>query len=220
MAEGVGKGVGDMHGKKLGRMLGVGEVEKRKAVVAVDPGHGGRDPGAVCAGVREADVNLAVARVLAELLRARGYAVVMTRGEEEDGLSLEERCRVANEAGARCFVSVHCNSAGGVAAGRACGVESWHYEGSERGRRLAGMVQARLAAVTGARDRGVKASRALAVLKGTRMPAVLVECGFLTNAAERMLLGTPGYRQAVAGAIAEGVDEYLRNEGEVEGQDA
>jgi len=216
----VAEGVGKMLGIKLGKMLGMGEDEKRKVVVAVDPGHGGRDPGAVCAGVREADVNLAVARVLGELLRAREYEVVMTRESGEDVPGLEERCRVANEVGARCFVSVHCNSAGGVAAGRACGVESWHYEGSERGRRLAGMVQGRLAAVTGARDRGVKGSRALAVLKGTRMPAVLVECGFLTNAAERMLLGTPGYRQAAAGAMAEGVDEYLRNEGEVEGQDA
>lgn len=194
--------------------------------VVVDPGHGGKDPGAVAGEVREADVNLAVGLVVRDLLRARGYRVAMTRERAEDGPSLEERCRVANEAGngagAKCFVSVHCNSAGdaggargagdeeGAGAGRASGVECWHMEGSGRGRRLAGLVQGRLVAVTGARDRGVKGSRALAVLKGTRMPAVLVECGFLSNRAERMLLGTPGYRQAVAGAVAEGVDEFLR----------
>lgn len=184
--------------------------------VVVDPGHGGKDPGAVCGDVREADVNLAVGLVLAELLRARGYGVTMTRIEEGQHVGLDERCRIANRSEARCFVSVHCNSEGEAGAGarKASGVECLYMEGSERGKRLAELVQRRLVAVTGARDRGVKTRQGLAVLRGTSMPAVLVECGFLSNAAERMLLGTPGYRQAVAGAVAEGVDEYLRPDGE------
>lgn len=186
--------------------------------VVVDPGHGGKDPGAMWGEVREADVNLAVGRVLAELLRARGYGVVMTRTEEGQDVGLEERCRIANGTEARCFVSVHCNSAGGpetgAGAGKASGVECLYMEGSKRGRRLAELVQVRLVAVTGARDRGVKARKGLAVLRGTKMPAVLVECGFLSNTVERMLLGTSGYRQAVAGAVAEKLDEYLRIDSE------
>jgi len=90
--------------------------------VVVDPGHGGRDTGAIGPhGVREKDVALAIARALAQRLRALGFTVILTR-KDDSYVSLDERTRIANQARADLFVSVHCNAA---RRRTLSGVETW-----------------------------------------------------------------------------------------------
>jgi len=169
--------------------------------IAVDAGHGGRDPGASSNGVLEKHVALEVARAVAENLREAGHVPLMTRhGDRYHDLAL--RASHANRHRADRFVSIHCNAAGNP---EAHGLETWCYNGSLRGRGLACEVQASLLlALRGVRDRGVKEAN-FAVLRLTTMPACLVELGFITNEAERARLADPTWRAKAARAIAQGV---------------
>ena len=183
------------------------ETKAQVRVVALDPGHGGVDPGAVRDGVLEKDVNLDVARTVGELLVKRGYRVVATR-EADVAVALAERVQIAARAGADILVSVHCNA---VEDEGPQGVETWHQEGDVGGKALAGAVQARVVAITNAKDRKVKATAGgIYVLRWVGRPAALVEMGFLSNATERRLLSSAPYRQSLAGAIVEGIEEYYR----------
>jgi N-acetylmuramoyl-L-alanine amidase len=86
----------------------------KRPTLIVDAGHGGKDPGAVVKGVREADVNLAVAKLLRVELEAKGYRVLLTR-ETDVYLTLAERPRFASDSGGALFISLHCNSIAGTA---------------------------------------------------------------------------------------------------------
>lgn len=177
--------------------------------IAIDPGHGGSDPGAVGpAGSREADVTLAVGRNLQALLVAVGNDIVMTRNSDTDvappgaaaRLELEARCGVVNMAGADLFISIHCNAADRPDAS---GTETWYYGA---GHRLAAAIQRRLATL-GLDDRGVKQGD-FYVLKYTDMPAVLVELAFISNPKEERMLLDAAFREVAAGAIARGILDY------------
>ena len=172
----------------------------------IDPGHGGSDPGAVYSGVRESDVNLNIAKLASVLLQGRGILTHLTRSSDTF-VSLADRVRIAEEQGADYFISIHCNAA---ANPRANGIETWQFAGSMRGACLAHDVHDRVVAITNAWDRGVKKTDSLYVLKRTSMPAILIECGFLSNLMEREMLKEETYQQSIAGAIAEGVDKYIR----------
>ena len=155
----------------------------------------------------EKDVNLAVARTAGELLVKRGYRVVATR-EADVAVALAERVRIAARAGADILVSVHCNA---VEDDSPQGIETWHQQGNDRGKALAEAVQARVVAVTNAKARKVKATDGgIYVLRWVGRPAALVEMGFLSNATERRLLGSAPYRQSLASAIVEGIEDYYR----------
>lgn len=164
----------------------------------LDPGHSGpREPGACFHEVREADLNLALARQAARALRQGGAEVMLTREEDiaDDGLAW--RARLANEAGCAAFLSVHCNAAcPGVR-----GIETYHYPGSSAGLHLAQAVQASLVSLGYSPDRGVKEAT-FTVLAATEMPAVLAECGFLTAAADRAVLCDPAWQEAIGRALA------------------
>ncbi len=151
-------------------------------MVALDPGHGGADPGAVRDGVLEKDMNLEVARTAGELLVKRGYRVVATR-DADVAVALSERVRIATMAGADILVSVHCNA---VEDDEPHGIETWYQQGDAGGRALAGAVQARAVAITNAKDRRIKATNGrIYVLRWAGRPAALVEMGFLSNMTER-----------------------------------
>ena len=178
-----------------------------KNLCVVDPGHGGRDCGAVGGegGLYEKAAALAIARMLYDELYARGFDVLMTRDSDEY-LTLGERCRIANEAGADIFVSIHCNSSTNKDAR---GIETFHAQTcSQTAKDLAAAVQKRLIEATGARDRGVK-SADYYVLKGTKAPAILVECGFISNSEEAQMLFKSSYQRTLAKAIADGVAAVL-----------
>jgi len=176
--------------------------------VTIDPGHGGDDPGVVAAdGLAEKDLALALGLRLAELLRAEGCRVHLTR-EDDRAVHVYRRAELANAAGSDYFLSLHCNgNESPLAAGAACYYfQRGHYY-SEHGRRLADHLGARLAAA-GARALG-SFGRNYAVLRETRAIAVVVEPLFLTNPAEAAAARSPAWVEDAAQALAGGLRDYV-----------
>jgi N-acetylmuramoyl-L-alanine amidase len=185
--------------------LSGGEAVKNKIIV-IDPGHGGRDPGATADGIYEKDLNLNITARLFILLKDLGFKVKMTRTDNRY-LSLGDRVKIANDVNTDIFISIHCNAA---SSNKANGIETLYYPGSDKGKILAGVIQHSMIDKLNITDRGFKARPDLFVLKYTSMPAVLVECGFITNLEESELLITDKYRNDIAAAISDGVGEYYK----------
>ena len=199
----------------------------RLPAIVIDAGHGGRDEGARANGLVEKELTLDLANRLEQRLQSLGFRTVMTR-KADVYLGLPERTDLANTIDQSLFVSLHFNNSSNTAAS---GIEtffpsekvvaepSWTLTGFfakpdaaptvDSSENFAGYVQAALLNRTEAVNRGIK-SKALYVVRHTRAPAVLVEGGFLSNPFEAKLIGTPEYRERLAGAIAEGVAEYAR----------
>jgi len=174
--------------------------------ICLDPGHSGPvEPGAGAAGYTEGAINLQIAKKIGDMLTKQGYDVIYTRtGDiEDDGLAF--RAEIANSAEADIFVSIHCNAAANF---EARGVETYHYPASYDGAELARCIQTELAAVNYTRDRGVKEAN-FAVLRLTNMPAVLIECGFITSSHDRFTLTTDQGQRQIAAAIVLGIKTYL-----------
>ncbi|MBR1443901.1 MAG: N-acetylmuramoyl-L-alanine amidase [Firmicutes bacterium] len=172
--------------------------------IFIDAGHGGTNPGAVSAtGLREADVNLEVALDLGKILTSWGYDVNYSRTDNIT-VSLAERAKLANEWGADYFVSIHCNSNENPIYG---GTETFYYRKGIRAEVLAKTVNNALVRQIGLKDLGT-ATANFAVLRLTRMPAILVELAFLSNPTEAQLLGTVSFRKNCAIGIANGISEY------------
>lgn len=181
-------------------------MSEKMVRVCIDPGHGGYtkggDPGAVNGDYYEAKATLAIARKVGEKLTEKGYLVCFTRNKDKE-LSLAERCKISNDFDADCFVSIHINAATNK---KAQGIESWRYQNvGSTTKKLADSVQKELIGATGAVDRGVKQTTAFYVLKKTQAPAVLVECGFISNDAECKKLFTSSYQNKIANGIVRGV---------------
>lgn len=180
--------------------------------IALDPGHGGTDPGAVAGGVRGAAVALDYALELRGELVGRGAQVTLTR-EADRFVTLAERCRAANEARADAYVSLHCNASASDAAE---GLQVFHCRGSAGGQALAAAIYEAVTEIgPPGRSAGVFpdespqcGGRPLYVLRGTHMPAVLVELGFLTCPGERSRLIDPDRRGRIAQAIAAALVEW------------
>lgn len=175
--------------------------------IVIDAGHGGRDPGAVNGPKHEAVATLAIAKKVGALLKTKGFAVKYTRTTDKI-ISLAERCKISNTYGADAFISIHLNAA---ANKEATGIETWRHEKvGNTTKNLASNVQTELIAATGARDRGVKTSTTLYVLKHTVAPAVLIECGFLSNNEEAKLLFASKYQDKIAQAIVKGIQKSVQ----------
>ena len=183
------------------------------AVIVVDPGHGGKDPGAMHGGVREKDVNLSVSRRVVKMLRDRGAKVIATRANDSYP-SLDARANLANARRARLFVSIHANAAPRRSA---TGVMVLYRADGSRGRRslsCARLVCDAIVATTGAKNLRARADqRGLRVLRKTRMPAILVETGFLSNAAERKRLSNSSYQERLARGIVNGIARWVARDG-------
>ncbi|MGH2756809.1 MAG: N-acetylmuramoyl-L-alanine amidase [Actinomycetota bacterium] len=178
------------------------------AIVVIDPGHGGQDPGERADGgaLTEAAVCWQLASGLAENLERAGAKVELTRGENED-VDASERARRANEANADLFVSIHLNS---NPQRNASGTSTFFFGGSSGGEALADDIQEQLVGL-GLNDCRSHA-RSFSLLKETRMPAVLVEPVFITNPEEEVLLTDPEFRSRLAEAMAVGVLTYFEKE--------
>ena len=178
--------------------------------VFVNPGHKpGLDSGAVNpdSGMQEADVALAVGELVVKYLTAAGVDCVILQSnslngedEDEDNPSI---CRTANESGADIFVSIHCNAANGAAYGTE--VEVYSYNSTEA-TELGQCIQDQIVSALGTTDRGLKERPNLAVLRGTDMPAVLVEMAFIDNDEDAALLESK--QDDFARAIARGVTDW------------
>ena len=183
------------------------DVQQNKFSVVIDPGHGGLDPGAIgIGGIRETDVVLDVSKIVKELLSQKGVKVRLTRTNEVD-LDLSPRASFANKVDADIFVSIHANASRGKRRD-INGLETFYYRGW-KGRLLAKRIQKQILRVSpGSPDRGIKQGR-FYVIKNTRMPAVLVEIGFLTGRLDARRLEKSIHRRRIAYAIAKGILEYL-----------
>lgn len=187
--------------------------------VVVDAGHGGIDAGATGpAGTLEKDINLEVARLLAEQLRAAGVNVVMTREDDTDlsdpslagaaakkAQDFERRVALANGSGAAFFVSLH---AGSFTDPSRRGARVFYQSGSAEGRKAAGFVAEEIARVVKG-STGSPLEADYYVTRNTVMPAAVVEVGCLTSPEEEKLLNDPSHRQKIARALAAGVLKYL-----------
>jgi N-acetylmuramoyl-L-alanine amidase len=176
--------------------------------VIVDPGHGGRDAGRVSAGgLAEKDFALTLGLRFAELLRAEGCRVHLTR-ERDEAVPLYARAAAANDAGADYFVSLHANAnEAPVAQGAACYYFQRSHYYSEHGRLLADHLGARLE-TAGAICLG-SFGRNYGILRETRAVAVQVEPLFLTNPAEERLASRPDHVESLAQALVGGLSDYL-----------
>jgi N-acetylmuramoyl-L-alanine amidase len=179
------------------------QAAARRHIVAIDPGHGGRDPGAIGpTGLRESDVVLDISRRVRDLLVRDGLRVVMIR-EEDVFVELPDRPRTAREAGASIYVSIHAN-----AHGRATVNGSETYYLSPQSLALAQMIQDELGIVLRLPSRGIKTGNFL-VLRDSGIPSVLVETAFISNADDEIRLKDGAFRQALAGAIHRGIMRFL-----------
>lgn len=175
-------------------------------LVVLDPGHGGDHNGAEYGGVKEKDLNLAIASKTASLLEAEGVTVRMTRSIDQD-VDLYARSGLANTLGADLLVSVHCNA--NVEHDDALGVYTCAYSEGTEGWQLAQMLRETMLESTGAADFGIEERPNLAVLRTAQAPAALVECGFMSTPSELEMLVLPEYQDKLAQGIAGGILDFL-----------
>lgn len=197
-------------------------------LVVIDPGHGGHDRGATAHDLIEKHAALDIAKRLKSRLESAGIQVRMTR-EDDKFLALEERARIANDLQAAAFISLHLNTstandapANGIETFFTCSkslgtvkliraqsnIPSNVGIRDNRGRNLAEVIQRVVCSRTGAENRGVK-ERDYTVIHRTACPSVLVECGFMTDAAEAARLKRDEYRNRLAAGIADGIRAFL-----------
>ena len=169
--------------------------------VVIDPGHGGDDRGGRSGKVYEKHLALDTALRLERYLQAEGYRVTMTR-KSDTFISLSRRAAIGNRYRGAIFVSLHYNYTWRRSVS---GLETYYY--SAKSKPLAEAIQQGMLRRVKASNRGVKSGRYY-VLRASRNPAVLVECGFVSNARERSLMKQGSYRDAVARGIAEGITKY------------
>ncbi len=191
-------------------------------ILIIDPGHGGFDPGAVASdGTTESKINLAVGLQMEEMARLLGVETDMTRREDVSTESdanaavrqrknsdLKNRVEQINGISGGVLVSLHQNSLPQVPAVHGAQV---FYSEVEDSRELAETVQSALNTVINDRNKEVKAAGGgVYLLKNAKIPAILVECGFLSNGAETALLNTQAHQNRLALTILASVLEHLQ----------
>ncbi len=175
--------------------------------IMIDAGHGGYDAGAVYQGRREKDDNLNLALAVGDILKSQGYDVVYTRTDDVYD-SPVQKARIGNESGADFFVSIHRNSS--PTPNQYNGVQTLIYDNSGIKKTMAENVNKRLEEV-GYRNINVDVRPNLAVLRRTRMPAILVEAGFINSDKDNNLFDARF--EETAQAIADGINETIRAAG-------
>ena len=180
-----------------------------KVLVMIDPGHGGRDPGAInSSGLREVDVIMPIAKRVSDILARQGVAVKMTRTSDEY-VGLDERVAISRDSGASLFVSIHANSIDDRPDVN--GLELYHYN---LGQSFAETVHSAILDYVNKNgfylaDRRVRSARFL-VLRKSAIPAILVETGYLTSEAEAARLRRDDYQKVMAEGIARGIVQYIK----------
>ncbi len=175
--------------------------------VVLDPGHGAHDRGASVGYVYEKHLALDTARRVEELLRKEGIKVVMTRSRDVF-IPLPSRAAAGNRYRNAIFVSIHYNYSRG---GSGAGAETFYHFSSSY--TLAAYIQAYLVQESRMTNRGVKHANFHVIRNTTRNPAVLVECGFVSNPSERSRMLTGEFRNRIAEGIAKGIIAYKKKGG-------
>ena len=196
-----------------------------KNVVFLDPGHGGRDPGAVYNGLREKDLNMSIYRKLRSELEKLGYTVLTSRDKDVYVDYVTERSEMVNKTDADVFISIHFNATGVPGANRS-GVETYIYEPDpditprinkvahddptrlSESKRLADNIHNSVVSVAGANDRGVRGSN-YAVLRETVKPAVLLELGYI-DSPEYKKISDDKYQNKLVEGIVTGLRNFYK----------
>lgn len=179
-------------------------------IVVIDPGHGNFDLGTHNEFCEEKVLALNTALFVKAELVKKGYRVIMTRSRDEF-VPLKKRAQIANDMKSQVLLSIHYNAAHNK---EAQGIEvfypktgkSWKLK---RSKMLAQTILRKMLANTGAFSRGIKDGN-LCVIRETNMPAVLIECGFITNPEECKKMIHPDYQKLLARSIADGLEEYFK----------
>jgi N-acetylmuramoyl-L-alanine amidase len=180
-------------------------VPREQTLVVIDPGHGGRDPGAIgIGGLQEKQINTTISNRVQQRLQEAGLTVLMTRTSDQS-VDLDARAQFANRAGADLFVSIHANAIS-MDRPEVNGLETYYLSSGER---LARSIHNSVLRNTGMADRGVRQAR-FYVLRYTTMPAVLVETGFVTGSTDAARFRNPAAVNQIADGIARGILDYLR----------
>lgn len=190
----------------------------RRPLVVIDSGHGGKDPGKVSIdGTLEKDINLQITLRLKTYLEASGVSVLLTRSADEGLYSQQDsnkkmadmraRCQLINDAHPDLVVSIHQNS---YPMESVCGSQVFYYQTSKEGKKLAEILQKRLSALRpDIPARQAKSNSSYYLLLHADPPAVIAECGFLSNWTEAALLASEEYQDQLAWALHMGILEYL-----------
>lgn len=172
--------------------------------IFLDAGHGGANPGAIgLNGLEEANVNLDIALKTGRILQSYGYTVNYSRTGDET-VSLRKRADMANEWNADFFVSIHCNSNENRRAG---GTSTYYLMEKTVAESFAFTVNSALVRQIELKDLGILTAN-FAVLRLTRMPAILVETAFISNPKEAELLSQNIFRHSCAIGISNGIGEF------------
>lgn len=178
--------------------------------IIIDAGHGGWDPGKVVGDTNEKDINLKISEKLLAYLEQGGCIVSTTRStdtalaENKSG-DLKQRVKLTNENDCDMLISVHQNY---FPKASVKGAQVFYYKNSEESKALAEYIQKRLCELDGSNTRIAKANGEYYLLKESKIPAVIVECGFLSNPQENERLKDEEYQNKLAWAIYLGVSDY------------
>jgi N-acetylmuramoyl-L-alanine amidase len=182
-------------------------------VIILDAGHGGWDPGKTgTSGEDEKNINLAVMEKLQQYLEQGGATVFITRATDEalgskKGADMAERKKIANESDGDILVSIHQNA---FPSSGAKGAQVFYHKSSEQGKRLAEIIQEKLIINVDAENKRLaKENKDYYILRTTEIPAIIVECGFLSNPTEEKLLNDEEYQTKLAWAIYLGIADYF-----------
>jgi len=183
-----------------------------RKVIVLDAGHGGWDPGMVSNKVEEKGINLSIVQKLQAFLEQGGATVIVTRIDDSDlgrnkSGDMNTRKLIANTSHADIFVSIHQNS---YASSSVHGAQVFYFNESDNSQKLADGVQSRIKEFVDPSNKfKAKPNSNYYVLKQTEMPAILVECGFLTNYSERQKLTSEEYQEKMAWGIYLGIIDYF-----------
>ena len=178
---------------------------RTKPLIVVDAGHGAKDPGAVSGGSTEKELNLIISQKLSARLKQEGYEIITTR-DTDVFIELVDRAAAANNSDADLFISIHHNAAGSSAAN---GIETLYYP-SDDNKALAQIFHSEMVKASGANDRKIIPRANLVVLNRTKMPAALLELGYMTNSSELANLKDDAYQNAMVEGIVKAVNRYFK----------
>lgn len=214
------------NGKWIGEVPVSRGFEKGKYTYTVflDPGHGGKDPGAVYYNTNEKDLTMQVYQKLRKELQGLGYTVLSSRDSDVYVDFVTERSKMANNTNSDIFISIHFNASGSPASNRS-GIQTYSYEEAagypskinpywhnhpdriSESNRLAADIHSSLLAETGAKDAGLLQS-SFAVLRETDKPAVLLELGYIDNFNENQQIRSDAYQNRLVAGIVKGIQKY------------
>ena len=180
--------------------------------VIIDPGHGGVDSGAHHKKILEKNINLAIAKKLATQLKESNIEVKLTRTQDklyknDRQQDLKHRIQVANNSQAHILISLHVNS---FPSSQSFGGETYYNNNCKEGKKLASAIQEQLLKIQPKNYRTIKTAPYY-ILQESKIPAVLIEVGFISNSQDRKRITNPQEQEKIAAAITTGIINYFNN---------